>query len=484
MNPCPTEPNSGPAGLLIALEGLDGVGKSTLAAALTAELSAEALAMPGLPRSVAHSVFAGLGDDPTSRCLFHAACARALGVKARELTAAGRHVIIDRYWLSSVAYARARGVTLDLDAVERAVPSPDVSVLVSLDEPERRLRLEVRGPTAVDRETMAPGFAQLVHAELTRADRGAAFGGQLLLDVSGQSPALALATTLALLREGGFLPPHRGSVMGPSPALSLGNPGSAAALEAREAIAVEGVAVLKNVVAPPVLAALREAVAANRANHRPMSRQVLYTHGPTPRNRPPLTALMDQWLSPFLYAGPGSTRAVTDALRPLAAELLGEPGVLFQDLLLVKREGQKEFPWHQDFGYWPVDRPLGVVLWVPLQPSDGLSGAVRFAVGSHRLGPRPVVDLHNGAPQDHGADLAFDPDAWPALAPTYAAGDAVAFTPVTFHASPAMRRPGERAAWSCIFLSPRARWSHANAPNHPLCKIVPDGALVTELSHA
>ncbi len=257
-----------------------------------------------------------------------------------------------------------------------------------------------------------------------------------------------------------------------------------AATRAREGLADQGVAVLKQAIAPPLLEALREAVAANRANQRPMSRQVLYTHGPTPQDRPPLTALMDQWLNPYLTAGPGSTRAVADALRPLAAELLGEPGVLFQDLLLVKRGGQKAFPWHQDFGYWPVDRPLGVVLWVPLQPSNGMSGALRFAAGSHQLGPRPVVDLHNGSPQDHDADLAFAPDAWPELAPTYAAGDAVAFTPVTFHASPAMRQPGERAAWSCIFLSPRARWSHMNAPNHPLCKIVRDGAPVTELSHA
>jgi ectoine hydroxylase-related dioxygenase (phytanoyl-CoA dioxygenase family) len=127
---------------------------------------------------------------------------------------------------------------------------------------------------------------------------------------------------------------------------------------------------------------------------------------------------------------------------------------------------------------------LGVVLWVPLQPSDGASGALRFATGSHRLGPRPVVDLHDGSPQRAGADLSFDPAAWPSFAPTYEAGDAVAFTPITFHASPAMRRTGERAAWSCIFLSPRARWSHANAPNHPLCKVVADGAPVTELPHA
>lgn len=254
--------------------------------------------------------------------------------------------------------------------------------------------------------------------------------------------------------------------------------------ESRRDLEDRGVTLLEGAIPVPLVVALQQAVAANRQADRPMSRQVLYTHGDVPRNRPPLTALMDQWLSPFLYEGPGSTRAVSDAVRPLAEELLGEPGVLFQDLLLIKREGQKQFPWHQDFGYWPVDRPLGVVLWVPLQPSGGETGALRFAEGSHRLGPRPVVDLHDGTPQHAGASLGFDSAAWPSFAPTYQTGDAVAFTPVTFHASPAMRRPGERAAWSCIFLSPRVRWSHANAPNHPLCKVVADGTPVTELPHA
>jgi ectoine hydroxylase-related dioxygenase (phytanoyl-CoA dioxygenase family) len=254
--------------------------------------------------------------------------------------------------------------------------------------------------------------------------------------------------------------------------------------QARQDLTLHGVTLLKGVVSPKHLDTLGSAVAANRAANRPMSRQVLYTHGSAPADRPPLTSLMDQWLSPFLIEGPGTTRTVADAMRPLADALLGERGVLFQDLLLIKRQGQKEFPWHQDFGYWPVDQPLGVVLWVPLQPSDGASGALRFAAGSHRLGPRPVVDLHDGSPQRAGATLAFDPNDYPSFAPTYEAGDAVAFTPITFHASPAMCRPGERAAWSCIFLSPRARWSHANAPNHPLCKVVADNTPVTELPHA
>lgn len=250
--------------------------------------------------------------------------------------------------------------------------------------------------------------------------------------------------------------------------------------ELRAELEESGVALLPQVIAPAVLNSLRSAVGANRRNGRPMSRQVLYTHKPPPPDRPPLTALMDQWLNPHRFAGEGSTRAAAEALRPLAERLLGTEAILFQDLLLVKREGQREFPWHQDFPYWPVNRPAGIVFWVPLHGSDGNTGALHFAVGSHRLGPRPVVDLHDGAPQAPEASLGFEPDGWPLFAPTYAAGDAVVFTPVTFHASPAMRRPIERAAWSCIFLSSSVRWCHANAPNHPLCRVVPDGAPVTE----
>ena len=255
-------------------------------------------------------------------------------------------------------------------------------------------------------------------------------------------------------------------------------------MTAREELAREGVTLLRGAVKQVVLRALRNAVQTNRQSARPMSRQVLYTHTAEPAGRPPLTALMDQWLSPHRYEGAGSTQAAAEALRPIASALLDAPAVLFQDLLLVKRPGQKPFPWHQDFGFWPVDKPAGVIIWVPLQASNGDTGALQFAQRSHLLGPRPVIDLHDGAPQDHSANLGFSVDEWPLFAPTYAEGDAVAFKPTTFHASPPMRRQAVRAAWSCIFLDPSVRWRHANAPNHPLCRHVPDGAPVTEFDHA
>ena len=188
---------------------------------------------------------------------------------------------------------------------------------------------------------------------------------------------------------------------------------------------------------------------------------------------------MDQWLSPHRL-GPPNTRASAEAIRALVAPLLGAAPVLFQDLLLVKRPSQRPFPWHQDFPFWPVDTPRGVVVWVPLCDSDEERGGLAFARGSHRLGPRPVVDLHTAAPQDPHAELGFDSSRFEIVCPRYRRGDAVAFLPITFHGSPALRSPHDRVAWSSIWLDPRARWQHGRAPNHPLCKRTPDGAPVQE----
>ena len=251
----------------------------------------------------------------------------------------------------------------------------------------------------------------------------------------------------------------------------------------RQQLGDQGVVHLPGTVAGEVLGTLRHAIEANRAS-RARSRQVLYTHTPEPPGRPPLDALMDQWLSPHRAPGPCSTLSAAEALRPIAAQLLGLDPVLFQDLLLVKRPGQHPFPWHQDAPFWPIDRADGVVIWVPLQSASPASGGLGFAVGSHRLGPRPVIDLHDGHPQDRTRPLGFKAADWPILQPTYAPGDAIAFHPLTFHGSPAMCTPGERAAWSVAFLSPHVRWRHASAPNHPLCRTVRDGAPVSEVYDA
>jgi hypothetical protein len=127
--------------------------------------------------------------------------------------------------------------------------------------------------------------------------------------------------------------------------------GSTAALattlirRAREALDVDGVALLRGVVAVDVLDGLRTAVQSNRDAGRPMSRQVLYTHGPTPRTGPRSRRSWTSGSAPFGFDGRWLHARRRPTMRPLAAASSWvRAGVLFQDLLLVKREGQKRVP--------------------------------------------------------------------------------------------------------------------------------------------
>ncbi len=158
--------------MFIVLEALDGVGKTTLAEGLAARLGGVALNTPGDSlRSVSGQVLAGLGPNQEARCLFYAGSVIARGREARELVQHGHIVVMDRYWLSTISYARARGVEADLDQVEALVSAPDITVLLTLDEDERQRRMLDRGFTAADRETLDAGFRDRVLAEMQRRER-------------------------------------------------------------------------------------------------------------------------------------------------------------------------------------------------------------------------------------------------------------------------------------------------------------------------
>ena len=266
----------------------------------------------------------------------------------------------------------------------------------------------------------------------------------------------------------------------------------------RNELARDGLTLIPGFFTGEEIAALRTVVDTLLTSDVPRSRQVLYTHESAPSGRPHFDTLMYQWLNPHLLPGAGSTRAVTRAARLRVRELLGAEPVLFQDLLLLKQAGHPRFPWHQDFPFWPVDRPAGVIIWTPLIAADEHTGGLAFARASHRLagyrsfapathGDRvgtafwPAVDLHTGLLQ---GDDSLTPDralaACDVVRPQFHAGDAAVFDPLLFHMSPAKSAGPTRAAWSSIWLHPSVRWQHARAPRHPLCRRIPDGELVTE----
>lgn len=153
--------------MFIAIEGLDAVGKTTVTEALAGHLGAVAMNTPGPDlRLLSDRILAALGDDQAARCLFYAASVLAQGRRARAIADQGGMVVMDRYWLSTVSYARARGVSLDLTAVERIVPLPDATLLLTLDEGERVRRLGSRGATSADIETLDEVFRETVVREM------------------------------------------------------------------------------------------------------------------------------------------------------------------------------------------------------------------------------------------------------------------------------------------------------------------------------
>ena len=147
-------------GSLITIEGIDGAGKSTLAAALLSELRARGATIEGLREpggvELSERIRALLADPAlevgaAAEALLYAS-ARAELVRARvaPLLAAGTDVLLDRYVDSSLAYQGvARG--LGLEAV-RAINllatngvSPDRTLLLRIEPALARERLRSRG---------------------------------------------------------------------------------------------------------------------------------------------------------------------------------------------------------------------------------------------------------------------------------------------------------------------------------------------------
>ncbi len=191
--------------MLITIEGIDGAGKTTLAAALAERLGAVLLREPG-GVELAERVRAlvkdpGLEVDPRAEALLYAAArAQLVAAKVRPLLADGRLVLLDRFVDSSLAYqGAARG--LGVDAV-RAVNEfatgglvPDVTLLLRLPLAVGRGRQE--GVDRLERE--ADAFFAAV-ADAYDALAAAEPGRFRVLDAS-RPPDAVLADAVAALAD-------------------------------------------------------------------------------------------------------------------------------------------------------------------------------------------------------------------------------------------------------------------------------------------
>jgi dTMP kinase len=201
-------------GRLVTIEGLDGAGKTTLAASLAAALRERGMSVTLLrePGGVqAAERVRELVTDPALRIapraealLYAAARAQLVEEAILPLLASGEWVLVDRFVDSSLAYQGA-GRSLGIEAIrtinEFATEGirPDRTLLLDVDPRVGRERSSVRGGTRdrLEREDeaffrrIAAGYAELAAAEPDRIR---------LID-GGQDPQQVVEAALAELAD-------------------------------------------------------------------------------------------------------------------------------------------------------------------------------------------------------------------------------------------------------------------------------------------
>lgn len=134
---------------LVAVEGIDGVGKSTTVAALAAALDAVVIHNPPVELAAARAEADRL-PAPRRRAWYLAAN-RAAARRAEAARASGRPVVMDRSVASTLAFAAAEQGAAPAPWPED-VPRPDLLAVLTLDEAARRRRLNGRGDRLTSEE--------------------------------------------------------------------------------------------------------------------------------------------------------------------------------------------------------------------------------------------------------------------------------------------------------------------------------------------
>lgn len=142
-------------GLLVALEGLDGVGKSTLATELAAALGARLARTPEAELGEARARI-DASWAPIPRRLFYATSVIQVGHALAADLEAGRHVVVDRWFASTLAYAELDGTRAAVEPLAPHVRAADLTIYLELPEPQRRARLAQRGAGREDLATYGP----------------------------------------------------------------------------------------------------------------------------------------------------------------------------------------------------------------------------------------------------------------------------------------------------------------------------------------
>jgi len=190
---------------VVFLEGLDGVGKSTLGHGLTAALGPDSALLRSPPEELLHlrPYFDGPeGREGGLRRAFYALGNYACAARLRGLQT-GRAAVVDRFWPSTAAYALAHDQQATPEDLLRMpgdllglLPDgrPAVWLLLELPEGERAARVRRRAAGGAGAPAMTSEEADLEwsaerRARLTRAYRTLRVGGEALSPIEASGSA-------------------------------------------------------------------------------------------------------------------------------------------------------------------------------------------------------------------------------------------------------------------------------------------------------
>jgi len=150
---------------------VDGSGKSTCARILADRLDAVLITTPSPEvRSFRDDLIRSYDGRQEAGQLFYLSTVFDASDRVRGILASGRSVVIDRYFLSTQAYAAFRGSQLCIDDTGDLLEPANVTVFLDTPLEVRRKRLTSRGTSAADRETISEAADQrLLDEHMCRA---------------------------------------------------------------------------------------------------------------------------------------------------------------------------------------------------------------------------------------------------------------------------------------------------------------------------
>lgn len=134
----------------VVVEGLDGAGKSSLVKELAATFGAQILSSSNAISAEVRAACDGMhGMRGTSRQLFYAYSVSLTSDAAGRALQQGTHVVVDRYWASTIAYPRVLGDATDaIERIATTLLTPTLTLFLDAPRAVRAARIEGRGGAA------------------------------------------------------------------------------------------------------------------------------------------------------------------------------------------------------------------------------------------------------------------------------------------------------------------------------------------------